>query len=53
MGHWYVMYSDVYVMYCNVEVGLIILNNTRSKRVNENMTLFFTSMLVEEKLSGI
>ena len=33
MGLWYVMYN-VYVMYCNVWVGLIIINNTRSKRVN-------------------
>ena len=33
MGPWSVMYI-VYEMYC---VGLIIINNTRSKRVNKNI----------------
>ena len=33
MGPWYVMYNYVYVMYFNVWVGLIIINN---KSVNEN-----------------
>ena len=37
MGPWYVMYIHVYVMYCNVWVGVIIIDNTRSKRVNENI----------------
>ena len=27
----------MYMLYCNVMVGLIIINNTRSKRVNENL----------------
>ena len=34
MEPWSVMYM-YYVMYCNVWVGLIIIDNTRNKRVNE------------------
>ena len=48
MGPWSVMYSHVYVMYCNVWVGLIIIDNTRNKRVNEKyyLTLHILKMIL-------